>query len=377
MQIGLPKEIKDGENRVGLTPGAVKALTHRGHRVCVETGAGLGSFLTDEEYQAAGAELVEEAAAAWSAELVVKVKEPVPEEYPYLRPGQILFTYLHLAADRQQTDALLASGVTAIAYETVQTADGKLPLLMPMSEVAGRMATQVGATYLERHHGGRGVLLGGVPGVAPASVAILGGGTVGTNAAKVALGMGAQVTVLELNHERLIYLDDVFQGRIQTRASNEYNIEQAVFQADLVIGAVLIPGGRAPWLVTRKMLASMRKGAVIVDVAVDQGGCIETTHPTTHSDPVYLVDGIVHYGVANMPGAVPRTSTFALVNQTMSYVLNLANEGLDAVRKSQPLLHGLNIHQGKLTYQAVAETFGLAYTDPAQALSPPGPEAPG
>ncbi|MCC9077077.1 alanine dehydrogenase [Litorilinea aerophila] len=368
MIIGLPKEVKDGENRVGLTPGAVKALTRRSHRVLVEAGAGEGSFLTDEEYRAAGADIVPHAADAWAAELVVKVKEPLPSEYQYLRPGQILFTYLHLAANRELTQALLDSGITAIAYETVQTEDGKLPLLMPMSEVAGRMATQVGATYLEKHNGGRGILLGGVPGVAPASVVILGGGTVGTNAAKVALGMGAQVTVLDIHHERLQYLDDVFHGRLQTRASNEYNIEQAVFTADLVIGAVLIPGGRAPWLVTRKMLAHMRKGAVIVDVAVDQGGCIETSRPTTHSNPTFVVDDIVHYCVANMPGAVPRTSTFALVNQTMSYTLNLANQGLDAVRTSQALLHGLNTHRGHLTHKAVAETFGLPYTDPLQSL---------
>ncbi len=369
MLIGVPQEIKDGENRVGLTPGAVKALTRRGHRVLVQTGAGMGSFLTDAEYRDAGADIVPEAADAWSAELIVKVKEPIPSEYAYLRPDQILFTYLHLAADRQLTDALLAGGITAIAYETVQTADGKLPLLMPMSEVAGRMATQVGASYLERHHGGRGVLLGGVPGVAPANVAILGGGTVGTNAAKVALGMGAQVTVLDIQHERLIYLDDVFQGRLQTRTSNEYSIDNAVFNADLVIGAVLIPGGRAPNLVTRSMLANMRPGAVIVDVAVDQGGCVETIHPTTHSDPIYVIDGVVHYGVANMPGAVPRTSTFALVNQTMSYALTLANAGLDAVRGSRPLLGGLNTHRGRLTYEAVAAAYRLPYTDPAQALA--------
>lgn len=368
MLIGLPKEIKDGENRVGLTPGAVKALTRRGHRVLVETGAGTGSFLTDDEYRAAGAEIVPHAADAWAAEMVVKVKEPVEAEYEYLRSDQILFTYLHLAADRRLTDALLESGITAIAYETVQMPDGRLPLLMPMSEVAGRMATQVGATYLERQNGGRGVLLGGVPGVAPASVAILGGGVVGTNAAKVALGMGAQVTVLDIHHDRLIYLDDVFQGRLQTRTSNEYNIELAVFNADLVIGAVLIPGGRAPWLVTRKMLANMRKGAVIVDVAVDQGGCVETTRPTTHSDPIYVIDEIVHYGVTNMPGAVPRTSTFALVNQTMSYTLVLANEGLEAVRKSVPLQHGLNTYHGKLTHSAVAEAFDLPYTAPLDAL---------
>lgn len=370
MQIGLPKEIKDGENRVGLTPGAVQALTRRGHQVLVESGAGLGSFLSDDEYLEAGAQIVAEAADAWSAAMVVKVKEPIAQEYAYLRPDQILFTYLHLAADRVLTEALLESGITAIAYETVQTGDDKLPLLMPMSEVAGRMATQVGASYLERHHGGRGVLLGGVPGVAPARVAILGGGTVGTNAAKVAMGMGAQVTILDIHHDRLQYLDDVFQGRLQTRASNEYNIERAVFNADLVIGAVLIPGGRAPSLVTRKMLSSMLKGAVIVDVAVDQGGCIETTRPTTHSDPIYVVDEIVHYGVANMPGAVPRTSTFALVNQTMSYALNLANLGLDAVRESPPLCHGLSTHYGSLTYKAVAEAFSLPYTDPLEALTP-------
>lgn len=368
MLIGLPREIKDGENRVGLTPGAVRALTRRAHRVLVETSAGMGSYLTDDEYRAAGAEIVPHAADAWAAEMVVKVKEPVASEYEYLRAGQILFTYLHLAAEPQLTQALLASGVTAIAYETVQTPDGKLPLLMPMSEVAGRMATQVGATYLERHHGGRGVLLGGVPGVAPAGVVILGGGTVGINAAKVALGMGAQVTILDIQHDRLQYLDDVFHGRLQTRTSNEYSVEQAVFNADLIIGAVLIPGGRAPRLVTKAMLQHMRDGAVIVDVAVDQGGCVETIRTTTHSDPIYVVDGVVHYGVANMPGAVPRTSTFALVDQTMSYALRLAGEGLDAVRHSAPLLHGLNTHAGHLTYAAVAQAFDLPYTDPVQAL---------
>ena len=368
MLIGLPKEIKESENRVGLTPGAVKALVTRGHRVLVQSGAGDGSALVDDEYAGAGGELVTTAAEAWAAELVVKVKEPIEPEYPFLREGLILFTYLHLAADRVLTNALLKSGITAIAYETVQTVDGKLPLLMPMSEVAGRMAPQVGAACLERHQGGRGVLLGGVPGVAPANVAILGGGVVGTNAAKVAMGMGAQVTVLDISHDRLTYLDDVFQGRLQTRTSNEYNIEQAVFNADLVIGAVLIPGGRAPKLVTKKMLPLMRKGAVIVDVAVDQGGCVETIRPTTHLNPTYVVDEIVHYGVANMPGAVPRTSTFALVNQTMSYVLRLASEGVEAIDKSTPLQHGLNIYRGQLTHVAVAEAFGLAYVDPVQAL---------
>lgn len=368
MIIGLPREVKDGEDRVGLTPGAVQALTRRGHRVLVEKDAGAGSYLTDTEFEEAGAEIVASPADAWSAQLVVKVKEPVAEEYQYLRADQILFTYLHLAAEETLTHALLDSGITAIAYETVQTPEGKLPLLMPMSEVAGRMATQVGATFLESNRGGRGVLLGGVPGVAPANVTILGGGTVGANAAKVAIGMGAQVTVLEIHHDRLQYLDDIFRGRVQTRASNEYNIERAVFNADLIIGAVLIPGGRAPSLITRKMLPNMRDGAVIVDVAVDQGGCVETIRPTTHSNPTYVVENIVHYGVANMPGAVPRTSTFALVNQTMSYTLNLANEGLDAVAQSPALLHGLNTHGGQLTHKAVADAFGLAYTDPVAAL---------
>ena len=368
MLIGLPKEIKDSENRVGLTPGAVKALTRRGHRVLVETGAGVGSSLADEEYQAAGGELVGSAAEAWAAQMVVKVKEPVAAEYHYLRADLILFTYLHLAADRQLTDALLESGTTAIAYETVQTEDGKLPLLMPMSEVAGRMATQIGATYLQKNFGGRGVLMGGVPGVAPANVAILGGGSVGANAARVAVGLGAQVTVLDVNHDRLKYMDDIYRGSLQTRVSDEYNIEEVVYEADLVIGAVLIPGGRAPWLITRDMLPQMRKGAVIVDVAVDQGGCVETTRPTTHSNPTYEIDGVLHYCVANMPGAVPRTSTFALNNQTAIYTLRLANEGLDAVRKSLPLLKGLNAHQGKLTYAAVAEAFGLPFSEPMQAI---------
>lgn len=368
MIIGLPKEIKDSENRVGMTPGAVATLTRRGHRVLVQSGAGLGSSLSDDEYLAAGAEIVPSAADAWAAEMVVKVKEPIAREYGFLRPDLLLFTYLHLAADQELTEALLEAGATAVAYETVQTKDGKLPLLMPMSEVAGRMATQVGASYLERHHGGRGVLLGGVPGVAPGKVAVLGGGTVGTNAAKMAIGLGADVVILDIHHDRLQYLDDVFGGRIQTRTSNEHNIEEAVFAADLVIGAVLIPGGRAPWLVTKKMLPQMKKGSVLVDVAVDQGGCVETSRPTTHSDPIFVIDDVIHYCVANMPGAVPHTSTFALTNQTLPYTLRLAGGGLDAIRQSEPLLAGLNTHQGKLTYQAVAESFGMAYTDPAEAL---------
>ena len=369
MLIGLPKEIKDNEYRVGLTPGAVRALTRRGHRVLVQSGAGLGSAIADDEYRQAGADIVAEAGDAWAADMVVKVKEPIESEYHFLRAGLLLFTYLHLAADRKLTMTMLERGVTGVAYETVQTANGHLPLLQPMSEVAGRMATQVGATYLEKPHGGRGVLMGGVPGVAPASVAILGGGVVGANAAKIAVGMGAQVTVIDVNHERLVYLDDIYHGRLRTRTSNEYNIEEIVTHADLIIGAVLIPGGRAPHLVTRAMLSRMRDGAVIVDVAVDQGGCVETTRPTTHSNPTFFVDGVLHYCVANMPGAVPRTSTFALNNQTMPYALMLASDGLQAVRTNAPLRGGLNTYQGHVTYKAVAEAFGLPYVPAEEALA--------
>lgn len=369
MLIGLPRETKDHENRVGMTPSTVRALTRRGHRVLVEHHAGEGSFLSDDEYRAAGATVVAQAAEAWSAHLVVKVKEPTPEEYRFLRPDMILFTYLHLASDRPLVDALLKSGTTAIAYETVQTEDGKLPLLAPMSEVAGRMSTQIGATWLQRTYGGRGILMGGVPGVAAANVVVLGAGIVGTNAARVAIGCGAQVTVLDVSHDRLKYLDDIYRGQLQTRFSDEYNIEEAVFSADLIIGAVLIPGGRAPWLVTASMLPSMRKGAVIVDVAVDQGGCVETTRPTTHSDPVYEIEGVVHYGVANMPSAVPRTSTFALNIQTAVYTLQLAEEGLEALQNNRALRCGLNTHNGSVTYAAIAEEFGLEYREPLQALT--------
>ena len=369
MRIGLPKEIKDNESRVGMTPGAVKALTKRGHKVLVEKSAGVESSISDEEYQAAGADIVHYAEDAWSADMVVKVKEPIAAEYNYLRQDLILFTYLHLASDKPLTEALLASGTTGIAYETVQTANGQLPLLTPMSEVAGRMATQVGATYLQKSHGGRGVLMGGVPGVAPANVVILGAGIVGTNAARVAVGLGAHVTVLDISHDRLKYLDDIYRGHLQTRISDEYNIEDVICEADLVIGAVLIPGGRAPWLITRNMLPTMRKGSVIVDVAVDQGGCVETTRATTHSNPTYEIDGVVHYCVANMPGAVPRTSTFALNNQTAVYTLHLANEGLDAVRKDTALQLGLNTYQGAITHPAVAEAFVLNYSHPLSALA--------
>ena len=369
MRIGLPKEIKDNESRVGMTPGAVKALTKRGHKVLVEKSAGVESSISDEEYQAAGADIVPYAEDAWAADMVVKVKEPIASEYNYLRQDLILFTYLHLASDKPLTEALLASGTTGIAYETVQTANGQLPLLTPMSEVAGRMATQVGATYLQKSHGGRGVLMGGVPGVAPANVVILGAGIVGTNAARVAVGLGAHVTVLDISHDRLKYLDDIYRGHLQTRISDEYNIEDVICEADLVIGAVLIPGGRAPWLITRNMLPTMRKGSVIVDVAVDQGGCVETTRATTHSNPTYEIDGVVHYCVANMPGAVPRTSTFALNNQTAVYTLHLANEGLDAVRKDTALQLGLNTYRGAITHPAVAEAFVLNYSNPLSALA--------
>jgi len=368
MLIGLPKEIKDNEFRVGLTPGAVKMLVARGHQVLVETGAGEGSFIPDQEYGAVGAQIVEHAHEAWSAQLVVKVKEPLSAEYPYLRNDMLLFTYLHLASNEPLTQALITSGVTAIAYETVQTHSGQLPLLMPMSEVAGRMATQVGAAILQRPQGGRGVLMGGVPGVAPADVTILGGGTVGANAARIAVGMGAQVTLLDVSHQRLAYFDDLYKGHIQTRKSNPANIEDAICEADLIIGAVLIPGGKAPWLITRPMLSNMRKGTVIVDVAVDQGGCVETTKPTTHSQPTYEIDGIVHYCVANMPGAVPRTSTFALTNQTTDYVLLLADQGVGALANNPELLSGLNVYHGQVTHPGVATAFGLTFISPEKAL---------
>ena len=368
MLIGLPKETKDHENRVGMTPSTVKALTRHGHQVLVQSGAGEGSFLADGEYRSAGASIVPRAEDAWGAEMVVKVKEPVAAEYRYLHRDMILFTYLHLASDKLLTEALLKGGVTAIAYETVQTIGGKLPLLTPMSEVAGRMATQIGANYLQKTQGGRGVLMGGVPGVAAANVAILGAGIAGTNAARMAVGCGAQVTVLDINHDRLKYLDDIYRGQLQTRISDDYNIEEVVYSADLIIGAVLIPGGRAPWLITAAMLPHMRGGSVIVDVAVDQGGCVETTRPTTHSNPTYEVDGVVHYCVANMPSAVPRTSTFALNVQTAVYTLLLADEGLDAVRKHPALQYGLNTYRGYITYAAVAQEFGMKYIDPLDAL---------
>ena len=368
MNIGIPKEIKTLEHRVAATPAAVHALTHAGHNVFVEAGAGDGSGFADADYAAAGAQIVS-VADAWSQRLVMKVKEPIAAEYKYLRSDLLLFTYLHLAADRPLTDALLASGTTGIAYETVQTANGALPLLTPMSEVAGRMATQVGAHFLERSQGGRGLLLGGVPGVSKGEVAILGGGVVGTNAAKIALGLGAKVTILDVSHARLQYLDDIFSGQIETRASNVGNIVELLATADLLIGAVLIPGARAPRLVTRDMLSIMKKGSVIVDVAVDQGGCIETIKATTHAEPTYVVDGVVHYGVANMPGAVPNTSTKALSNQTLPYALKLAADPERALLSDPALLLGLNTHAGMLTYEGVGNAFGIPCVAPREALA--------
>src|SRR5437773_1582745 len=364
MIIGVPKEVKDHESRVGVTPAGVKALVEAGHKVLVEQKAGALSAMPDDEYQAAGAEIVGSAHDVWRlAEMVVKVKEPVDKEYKHFREGLVLFTYLHLAPLTELTDALLASKVTGIAYETVRDRANTLPLLTPMSEVAGRMSVQVGAAYLEKEHGGRGVLLGGVPGVAPGNVCIIGGGIVGTNAAKIALGMGAKVTLIDLNLNRLRELDDIFGGRLHTVASNSYNIEHAVREADLVIGGVLIPGAAAPKIVTKAMVAKMKKGAVIVDVAIDQGGCIETAHPTTHSNPSYEVDGIIHYCVANMPGGVPVTSTKALTNATLPYVEAIADHGLaEAVARDAALARGVNVLEGKITYEAVADAHGLEYT---------------
>jgi alanine dehydrogenase len=364
MQIGVPKEIKDNESRVSLVPAGVRALVEHGHQVLVQDEAGAGSGIDNAEYEAAGAVIVADAAAVFRrADLIVKVKEPLAAETKRLRPGQVLFTYLHLAPAPELTHALMESGATAIAYETITDQEGGLPLLTPMSEVAGRMAIQVGAAYLQRPNGGRGVLLGGVPGVPPGDVIILGGGTVGINAAMMALGLGARVTVLDRFLPRLRYLDEIFGGRLTTVYSTQHYVEEAARRADLLIGAVLIPGASAPRLVTRAMVGRMKKGSVIVDVAVDQGGCIETTHPTTHSDPTYVVDGVIHYCVANMPGALPRTSTFALTNATLPYVLKIAGKGFhDAARDDATLRPGINVHAGKITCEAVALSQKLPYT---------------
>jgi alanine dehydrogenase len=370
MVIGVPKEIKPDEYRVALVPAGVEALVEAGHSVLIETRAGLGTGISDEEYRAAGGTIVDSAGAVYAgAQLVVKVKEPLPSEYALIRPGQTLFTYFHFAASEELTRAMMASSAVCVAYETIQLSDGSLPLLTPMSEVAGRMAVQEGAKYLERPMEGRGILLSGVPGVPPARVVILGGGIVGANAAKIAAGFGADVIVLDINLERLRYLDDVMPPNVTTVFSNRHNVRQAIRDADLVIGSVLRRGARAPVLVTRDMIATMRKGAVVVDVAVDQGGCFETTRPTTHSNPTYIVDGVVHYCVANMPGAVAGTSTYALTNETLQYVKRLARDGWkQAARDHAPLKHGLNIVEGKVVFPDIAEQFGLAHTSPEEVL---------
>lgn len=371
MIIGVPKEIKDHEARVGVTPAGVKALTEAGHKVLVETQAGALSGFPDAEYQDAGAEIVGDAGYAWGkADMVVKVKEPIEKEYPYFREGLVLFTYLHLAPIPGLTNKLLESKVIGIAYETVRDRQNTLPLLTPMSEVAGRMSVQVGASYLEKEKGGRGILLGGVPGVPPAHVTVIGGGVVGTNAARIALGFGAKVTLVDLNLHRLREIDDIFNGRVYTLASNSYNVAHATREADLVIGGVLIPGATAPKIVTKAMVSKMKKGAVIVDVAIDQGGCVETARPTSHSDPSYTVDGVVHYCVTNMPGAVPHTSTLALTNATFPYVLRIANNGArEALRQDAGFAEGLNTWLGKLTHRGVAESQQRAWTAPAEVLA--------
>ncbi|HEX6588014.1 MAG TPA: alanine dehydrogenase [Longimicrobiales bacterium] len=364
MQIGVPKEIKTNENRVALVPGGAEALVNEGHTVFVERGAGEGSGFPDAAYEAAGAKLLNTADEVWQrAEMIMKVKEPIAVEYPRMRKGQVLFTYLHLAAEEKLTHALMESGSVGIAYETVQLPTGELPLLTPMSEVAGRMAVQQGAKYLEKYFGGRGMLLGGVPGVEPAHVVILGGGVVGTNAAKMAAGLGAHVVMLDVSLNRLRYLSDVMPANVTLLYSNRGNIREQLMKADLVIGAVLLPGAKAPSLVKREDLKDMKPGSVIVDVAVDQGGCVDTIKPTTHENPIYVVDGVIHYGVANMPGGVPRTSTLALTNATFPYAMTLAKKGWEkACRDDRSLALGVNVVDGKITYQAVADAFGLKYT---------------
>jgi len=370
MRVGCPKEIKNHEYRVGLTPGAVREYVAHGHEVIVETKAGAGIGADDDAYRAAGAKIVPTAADIFQkSDMVVKVKEPQPAEWAQLRDGQILYTYLHLAPDPEQTKGLLGSGVTAIAYETVTDDRGGLPLLAPMSEVAGRLSIQAGATALQKANGGRGILLGGVPGVPPAKVAIVGGGVVGLHAAKMAAGLGADVAILDRSIPRLRQLDDLFGGRVHTRYSTIDALEEEVFSADLVIGAVLIPGAAAPKLVTREMLSGMKKGAVIVDVAIDQGGCFETSHATTHSDPTFEVDGVVHYCVANMPGAVPVTSAHALNNATLHYGLQLADKGLKAIAEDRHLRAGLNVHKGRVTNRAVAEALGYESFAPEAVLN--------
>ncbi len=368
MKIGVPKEIKTNENRIALVPAGAESLISAGHSVLVEASAGNGSGFTDTDYTDVGAKIAPDAAAVWKdSDMIMKVKEPIAREWPHMRKGQLIFTYFHFAADQQLTQAHLDSGATCVAYETVELPSRELPLLTPMSEVAGRMAVQEGAKYLEKLYGGRGVLLGGVPGVAPAKVVILGGGIVGINAAKMAAGMGAKVVILDNSLERLRYLSDVMPANVQTIFSNRHNILEQITTADLVVGGVLIPGAVAPKLIRREDLKLMQPGSVIVDVAIDQGGCVETIKATTHENPTYVVDGVIHYGVANMPGGVPRTSTLALTNATLPYALLLANKGWKrALKESPALLKGLNITEGKITYAGVADAFGMKFHEPAQ-----------
>jgi len=362
--VGIPKEVKDNESRVAATPEGVRELTRAGHDVVLESGAGVGSALLDDEFEAAGAKVLPDADAVFeAADMILKVKEPQPQEYERFRSGQVLFTYLHLAADRRLTEFLVERGVSSVAYETVQDGDGHLPLLAPMSEIAGRMAPHVGANYLERPHGGRGVLMGGASGVAPARVVVLGAGMAGLNAAWIAAGMEAEVIALDKNVDRLRFVDQIQRGRIRTVASSTLAIEQLVSDADLVIGAVLVPGARAPKLVTKEMVARMRPGSVIVDISIDQGGCVETAHVTTHSNPTYVVDDVVHYCVGNMPGAVPRTSTYALTNVTAPYAIQIATQGLvEAVRHDPALALGVNVYEGRVTNDGVAQAHGLEHT---------------
>ena len=369
MRVGCTKEIKNHEYRVGLTPGSVREYVANGHEVWIEKGAGLGIGADDGAYQAAGAKVIATAAEIFAkCDMIVKVKEPQPVEWAQLREGQLLYTYLHLAPDPEQTKGLLASGVTAIAYETVTDNYGGLPLLAPMSEVAGRLAIQAGATCLQKANGGNGILLGGVPGVLPGKVTILGGGVVGINSAKMAAGLGADVTIIDRSLPRLRQLDDIFNGRVHTRFSSINAIEEEVFSADIVVGAVLIPGAAAPKLVTREMLGGMKKGSVLVDVAIDQGGCFETSHATTHADPTYVVEGVIHYCVANMPGAVPVTSAHALNNATLMHGIALANRGLGAIAEDKHLRNGLNVHRGRITNKAVADALGYEMTAPEMAV---------
>lgn len=364
MKIAVPKEIKNNENRVGLVPSGARQLVQDGHEVYIQHNAGMGIGISDEEYVKVGAKIVPTLEDAYATgEMIIKVKEPQPNEIALLKPHHILYTYLHLAADKPQTEGLMKSGATCVAYETIQLEDGSLPLLVPMSEVAGRMSVQVGATYLQLDKGGKGILLGGVPGVRRAKVTIIGCGIAGTNAAQMAVGMGADVTLIDLSTKRLAELDQLFENKVNTIFSNSQNIEESVIHSDLVIGAVLVPGAKAPKLVTRDMISRMQKGSVVVDIAVDQGGCIETCKPTTHENPTFVVDGVVHYCVANMPGAVARTSTFALTNVTLKYARMIAKDGIDrAIMRDKPLRLGVNIYKGKLVYEQVALDLDLPFT---------------